>query len=102
MRDMPAGSRHYNVTLHYKQRQMTVPFSMGPALTHDPTSIEVMECLLSDWTGIEVPFEEWASDLGYEPDSRKAERTFEVIVRQSQKLTTFLGDDFMSFMNAER
>lgn len=72
---------------------MTIPFSMGPAHSHEPTVADVLECLASDYSGSDQAFEDWAADLGYDPDSRKAERTYQAVVRQARKLEQFLGPD---------
>lgn len=41
-----------------------------------PKAADVLYCLLSDATGADISFEEWAGDLGYDPDSRKAESVY--------------------------
>ena len=102
MDDMPAGSRHYRVTLHYKRRQMTVPFSCGPAIEREPSAEDVLECLLSDSYGAYQTFEQWCSDLGYDSDSRKAERTYRAVVRQDGQTRRLLGADYDKFIEAER
>ncbi len=95
MTDMPAGSSHYKVTLRYGRRRMIVPFSMGPAHCHKPDTECVLECLQSDAQGVAYgqDFSEWASDLGYDTDSRKAERTFALVVKQSARLEQLLGGE---------
>jgi hypothetical protein len=40
-----------------------------------------------------IDFEEWAADLGYDPDSRKAEKLFKTCEKQAGRLRSFLGDD---------
>lgn len=102
MNDMPAGSRHYRVRLRYKGRQMTVPFSCGPAIEHEPSAEDVLECLLSDSSGADEAFEDWCDDLGYDSDSRRAERTYKLIQAQAIKTRNLLGDEYDSFMAAER
>lgn len=87
---MPAGSYHYRVTLKRKGRQLTVPFSMGPALDHEPTAEEVLACMLSDASSADRSFEEWCRDYGFDEDSRKAERTYQAIQRQTKQLRQFL------------
>jgi len=94
MTDMPSGSTHWRCTLRYERRRLTVPFSMGPALSREPTSQDVLGCLLSDASGADAPFEEWARDLGFDPDSRKAERTYKIVVKQTADLHRLLGNDF--------
>ncbi len=92
MMDMPSGSYHYRVTLKRRGRQMTVPFSMGPALDHEPGASEVLSCLVSDASSSDQDFDNWCADYGYDTDSRKAERTFRAVAAQSAKLRTFLGE----------
>lgn len=94
----------WTVRLSYQGRQLTVPFYMGQALTEEPTAEEVLECLLSDASGVECArsFEDWASDLGFDPDSRKAERIYKACERIAVKLRRFLGEDFERFTSAER
>ena len=88
---------HYKCTLTHApggaRRQMTVYFSQGLGICADPTAEGVLYCLLSDASVEDArSFEEWASDLGYDPDSRTAERTYQTCLKQTQRLRTFLGD----------
>jgi hypothetical protein len=63
----------------------------------------VLEALLSDASvaGYDQ-FEEWAADLGYDPDSRKAEKVYQACVEQTAQLRQLLGDDFETFVEAKR
>lgn len=99
----PRGSTAWTVTLRFQGRQMTVPFYTGPAISQDPTAADVLSCLLSDASSADNArsFEEWASDLGYDTDSRKAEATFKACQRISIKVRKLLGDDFDAFTSAE-
>jgi hypothetical protein len=101
MTDMPAGSAHWRCTLRYRGRQMTCPFSQGPAICREPTAEDLLECLLMDASGADQPFEDWAGDYGYDTDSRKAERTHNACVAQTEKLKRLLGEDFDEFMAIE-
>jgi hypothetical protein len=91
------AGRHYKVTLRHQGAQMTTYFSKG--LGHKgapPTTAEVLECLASDGAAISNAggnFEDWAADLGYDPDSRKAEKLFKTCEKQAGRLHSFLGDD---------
>lgn len=60
-----------------------------------------MECLLSDACGADRDFDDWARDLGFDTDSRRAERIYRVTVKQTEKLSAFLRDDYDTFMQAE-
>lgn len=101
--DWPA--RHYVVTLKRQRRQMAVPFSCGLCglgIESEPTAADVLDCLLSDYYTADNTFDDWCSELGFDPDSRKAERTFKTVLRQSDRLATFLGDALETYLSAER
>jgi hypothetical protein len=86
----------YRVTLDYDGRSMTTPFYTGSGWTKEPDVDDVMECLASDASSVvnSRGFEEWADDLGFDPDSRKAERSYHQAKRQTDDLRELLGDDF--------
>jgi hypothetical protein len=85
------SANHFKVTFRKGQRQMTTYYSMGAALSREPTEEEVLSCLASDATTPDDGFEEWAREFGYDPDSRKAERVYKACKRQTEKLRGFLG-----------
>jgi hypothetical protein len=69
-------------------------FSMGLAHTSEPEANMVLDALRCDAEAANYhSFEEWASDLGYDTDSRRAERTFEACSKTATDLNQFLGDD---------
>lgn len=102
MIDRPAwadfGANWYRVTLKRRRRTLVTPFGMGEAHTSEPTAEDVLECLLSDASGADQDFEQWAGEYGYDTDSRKAEQTYRQVVAQTAKLRRFLGDDFDAYM----
>ncbi len=90
----PGSMDHWKCKLAHTSHRMTVPFSMGYGYNgKEPTAADVLSCLASDASGITSDFEEWARDLGYDPDSRTAERTYKACVKSAEKLKTFLGAD---------
>lgn len=100
--DEAKGVSHWLCTLKYigrgadmNARLFRVVFSMGSALKGPPSMVSVLDCLASDAGGLEnaPAFEDWASEYGYEVDSRKAEKTFQAIQRQAAALAKFLGAD---------
>jgi hypothetical protein len=93
--DWDRAASHWLCYLRCAGRRMRVTFSMGSALTGPPSLAEVLDCLASDAAGLENArsFEEWAGEYGYDPDSRKALRTFKVVERQASALARSLGDD---------
>lgn len=103
---MPDSSNmdHWKCLLRWKlfsngkpiERRMTVYFSMGYGHNGKaPNAADVLDCLSSDAASIEnsPDFESWASDFGYETDSRKAERAFKACEHQAKRLQNFLGED---------
>jgi hypothetical protein len=59
-----------------------------------PTIEDVLYCLASEADALDHPtFESWASDLGYDPDSRSAETTYRACLETARKLRAALGDD---------
>lgn len=96
----------WTVTLRLGKRSMTVPFFTGYGLRSrmkdGPSAADVLDCLLSDASSADQTFEDWAGDLGYDTDSRKAERTYAAVVRQTARLRVFLGEHFEEFLQAER
>lgn len=74
---------------------MTVYFSQGSAHKKNPTLAEVLDCLASEASGVDNArsFEDWASEYGYDLDSRKAERAYQICKKQAQELKALLGQD---------
>lgn len=94
--DDSASMDNYKCRLRANGRQMTLYFSKG--IAHHgvaPEADEVLDCLASDAAGFENAqgFEDWASEYGYDTDSRKAERIYATVERQAAKLKTLLGED---------
>jgi len=84
---------HWHVTLKHAGRRMTLVFSKGHGHNGaEPTATEVLACIQGDATYGDMPFEEWARDLGYDIDSRKAERTHNAVVRQTERARKLIGD----------
>jgi hypothetical protein len=68
------------------------PYMQGTAHTKPPTLVDIMSALLSDASCVlGRDFEEFCSDLGYEPDSRKAERLYGQIVENNAKVCKLFG-----------
>jgi hypothetical protein len=89
---------HYKVRLRHKGKTLTTYFSLGSAHTSEPELASVLSCLADDAAGAvnAQGFEDWCSEYGYDTDSRKAERTYNTIIRQAGKLESFLGPEAYS------
>lgn len=99
MDDMPKGSGHWRVTIRKAdgRGEIVTPYSMGPAHRTEPPKLDgVLESLSSDWSAVDgASFEEWAGDLGYDTDSRKAERIYRVCLESANVARGVLGPDVM-------
>lgn len=75
---MSDSASHWKVLIKRGAHLMTAYYSMGSAHTGEPDTTDVMGCLMSDISGMDYAdtFEEWASNLGYDEDSRAAERIY--------------------------
>ena len=63
----------------------------GPELK--PDAIDVLYSLVMDADALDAGgFEEWAGDLGYDVDSRKAEKTYNACIGIGLKLRRHLGE----------
>lgn len=67
-----------------------------------PDAATVVDSLLSDVSGLDRRFEDWAADLGYDEDSRKAERIYIECLKVLPRLQALLGADYTRFEQAER
>jgi len=58
-----------------------------------PTLPDVLESLSMDWSSIEnsTAFEDWAADLGFDTDSRKAERAYRATQESALRCRQALG-----------
>lgn len=103
MSDMPDGSSHWKCVLRHGRKSMTVYFSQGPAISREPTVVDVLDCLASDSANIEDGFENWAEDLGYDTDSRKAEHIYKTVAQQTAALKRLFTDEELALLyGAER
>jgi len=110
--DWDKAARHYMCTLTRGQNTMKFPFSMGSGLLwsvpgghtnseswhrvlRPPLLEDVMECLISDAETAENArsFEDWATDLGYDVDSRKHYDIYQAVVKQKEAFKELLGEN---------
>lgn len=91
---MPDSPNHWRVTLRLGENgdTMSLWFSGGSAV-RSIDAADVLNCLLMDHIDAGLTFEEWACDLGYDTDSRKAEATFNACVKQCKQARAWLGGD---------
>lgn len=64
-----------------------------------PDAETVLNSLISDADALDRSFEDWASELGYDEDSREAERIYFACKDGGRKLLAFLGRDLFNELN---
>lgn len=97
-----ASSNPWTVTLKNGRRRMTVPYWTGSAITDEPTAADVLESLLLDASVGDQSFHDFCADLGYDEDSRKAERLHRECQRIAERLARFLGADYYTLRDQSR
>lgn len=73
-------------------KTITRDYFMGPALKHEPTLMEVLECLINDAEAVadRMP-EDFISDFGYEEDDRAhALKVYKACERTAKRLAEIL------------
>lgn len=93
--EWPRGSSHFKVRIGRGRRSFGLYFSQGSGIRDVPGAATVLDCLASDAASYEntKDFEDWASEFGYDTDSRKAERTYRMVKRQAEQLKRTIGED---------
>ncbi len=65
------------------------------AVQYRPSIADVLGSLMVDASAIDhITFEDWADNFGYDLDSRKAERTYNVCRETGARLVEMLGEHF--------
>lgn len=85
---------HWRVQLIGPGGKMSLTFTKGYGHEGKPPDLaEILRCVVSDAETLEgaASFEDWARDLGYSNDSRKAERIYAKVQAQTDKLKACLG-----------
>ena len=96
MADNNWAADHWRCTITGRHsKRMTVYFSKGMAHKGAPPTLEeVLDCIASDAAAVEqADFAEFAADMGYDSDSRKAERIYKTCVKQARSLRNLLADE---------
>lgn len=99
--DWQRGATGYRVTFTYDRRIASFDFWQGSGITDDPTAEGVMYCLVSDAQAGSDTFEWFCGNMGYDEDSRAAERTWKACQRIETQLSRLFGADFDEAMSTD-
>jgi len=86
---------NFYVTLSRQQKVMSLYFSQGRAIKEPPTLESILECLVNEAITVESSddLQDWAEQLGYDPDDKKTKRTYNIIKKHIKELKNLLGDE---------
>lgn len=87
---------HWQCTLTCGQEKLPIRFSQGTGHEGNPPELAtVLDCLAAESTSYEnaPKFEDWCSEYGYDADSRRIERVYKAVKKQSEQLAAFLGGE---------
>lgn len=94
MAEWQRDANGYRVTFTYDRRKASFDFWQGSGITRDPQAADVMACLVSDTQHGHESFEEFCGNLGYDTDSRKAEKMWRACQRTGDQLYRLFGADY--------
>ena len=87
---------HWRCRFKRDGHSMTVHYSQGYGHeTRAPEGNDVLDCIASDACTVEnaLTFEDFCDELGYDTNSRRAERTHKFCLATRKRLLQFLGQD---------
>ena len=85
---------HWQVTLSFNGQEISSPFSQGSAHMAPPDAQSVASCLAMDAQAGTEEFEEFASNFGYDSDSRKAYAVWEECRNTELRIRRMFGSLF--------
>ena len=100
--DWQRQANSYHCTLRYKGRQYSFDYWCGVGIEREPDAETCLDSLLSDAQSGELSFEDFCGELGYDQDSRKAERIHNACHKASVSMQRLLGEDFLTFLYSDR
>lgn len=99
--DWRADNRGYKLKLINGNKSFTFPFYQGCGITGDPKIEGVLDSLLSE-SNISTNLDDFCSELGYDITSLETKKLFKACQRIKIKMQNLLGNDFETFLYADR
>jgi hypothetical protein len=81
-------------------RVLQTPYWQDSAHKGPPTAADVVYSLVSEASCVTGSFEDYCSDMGDDPDSRRAKRTYDSIKAMKPRLEKFFGDELAEVVEA--
>jgi hypothetical protein len=100
--DWQCNANSYRCTLNYQGRRYSFNYWQGIGIKDGPTAEGCLDSLLSDADAAGETFGEFCGNMGYDEDSRTAERIYTACRKEGVSLKRLLGGDYETFRDAER
>ena len=94
-------ANHYKVKLKNGSKSMSLYFSQGLGITHEPDAPSVLNCLRSDAICDDLSFDDFCDRFGYDSDLIRANKIYKACLKNTAKLKRFLGNKFDDLLNCE-
>lgn len=93
---MSENMDHWRCVLKANGKTYTFYYSQGYGYHHaEPVLTSVLESLANDYDPNDMTFEEFCSEYGYDEDSRKAEKVYRAVRKETQALDRLFGEEGM-------
>ena len=79
--------------IYNNKKSMTIIYYTGNGWKKDPVLEDILGSILLDVTYLDYGFEDFASELGYDPDSRTAEKIYKDIQKQAKKINRIFSKE---------
>ena len=83
----------YKARITYNKKSMTTSFYTGSGWEKDPELEDILGSILLDATYLDYSFEDFANEMGYDPDSRTAEKIYKDIQKQAKKINRIFSKE---------
>lgn len=93
---MSENMDHWYCVLKANGKTYTFYYSQGYGYHHaEPVLARVLESLANDYDPNDLTFEEFCSEYGFDEDSRKAEKVYLALRKETQALDRLFGEEGM-------
>ena len=83
----------YKARITYNKKSMTIIYYTGSGWKKDPVLEDILGSILQDTTYLDYGFEDFANAMGYDPDSRKAEKIYKEVQKQAKKINRIFSKE---------
>lgn len=86
-------SNKYKARITYNKKSMTIIYYTGSGWKKDPELEDILGSILQDTTYLDYGFEDFANAMGYDSDSRTAEKIYKDIQKQAKKINRIFSKE---------